>query len=592
MRIMVYEYVETHAETVADLLDRIAVSGEDIMEIWQRLWLDEVHANLDEDLRNEIDFLFTYELREDFKSAGVVKLVESGLSSTATRPMLETPPGAWTLWAEIGRRVGSSVLGAHVADVLLTSQTMTNHEHAALTVSLYLKSADHAGVSAHHAALALARANDIARSRRMTEELSVRSAMQLRVGDFSYNAETSGPALTLLAALSVPPRGGIFQNGERESIREQLLALKELSPTLIDEMSRTLARLAENAPELETARRWHVNQYLTLAGADESGMWKMQHAQIAADLASSYGIVDLRDAAILVMQSVDHDSMGWKTSGFNLPISKNTFRAHLRRYRRARSWDYALVIFLASASPSGPHEENIKTAERAAAGSIRALFSRTVYGKHGLPERSNTDFLAEEITRAETMRLSISAIFLAVELEHLRDRFSPPPADQIAGVMKATFSADETLSELFAQSLVLHWSGKYSDSARLSIPLIEKAARGLLLKLDEPLYRTQRGESPGRFPAMDFYVEALANRNLDADWVRALRGTLLSPGMNLRNMSAHGFTMTFSETQSALLLRLAGLFCSMPGEVEQSDLEEPTKPPPGRFSRRPHLVWM
>jgi hypothetical protein len=586
-----YEFAPSHVQVVAALIDRVADAGDDPMKVWERLWLDEEYKHLNEELRVEVDFIFAYELQEKFESAGEVELVESRLSSTATRPMSGTPASAWTLWSEVSSTLENPGICAHLADVLLTARVKTTPEHAASTIGLYLKAVEFGDFSAHQAALSLGRANNIARSRGMADEGPVRVAMHRWSETFGNDIATIGPALSLLAALSVPPRDGVFAAGERESVRSQLFALGDSPMSLVDELAKTIARLAENATELEISRRWHVKQYLAFADSAERGMVKMQYAQTAADLAKSYGLPELKDAAVLIMQTVDHDSMGWKTAGFNLPMPRNFFRAHLRRYRRARNWEHGLMVFLAGSSPAGDHEANVRTAERAASGSIRALVTRTVYGSHGLPERTNADFLMEEIVRTETIALNISSILLALELAHIRDRFSPPRADRIANWMVDSFSADPRLAKHFEEVVALHWAGKFSDSARLSIPLIERAARELLLRLDEPLYRTQRGESPGRFPAMDFYVDALAKRDLDPDWDRALRVTLLSPGMNLRNLSAHGFTLSFSEYQSALLLRLAGLFCAMPIGMDQSGLQSPPTVARRQLRRRLGWVW-
>jgi hypothetical protein len=491
-----YEYDPSDVPVVAGLLNRPLGSTDDLMTAWHQLQPDGEYKLLKEDLKSEIDFLFTYELREDFNSPGEVKLAESALSITATRPMTDTPSSAWTLWTEVGEAVTPSYIAAHIADVLLTARVKPTPSHASSTVTLYVKAAEHGALSALSAALSLARANSIARSRRMAEEQSVRAAMHRKVVHLGNNPETNGAALTLLSALSVPPRGGEFEQGERDLLRDRLQNIGTSSLTLVDEVGSTLARLAATLQEIDLAKRWHVNQYLLFADADNNGMRRMNYAQTAADLASSYGLSDLKDAAIVVMQSVDPDSMGWKTTGFNLPMSKNDLRAYLRKYRNARSWQYALVVFLATSSPSGSYAANAESAKRSAAGSIRALISRTTYGAHGLPERSNTEFIDDEIVRTEIIALNISGILLGLELEHILNRFAPPSAPDISDWVTGTFATEPRLAKHFAESLALHWDGRFSDSARLSIPLIESAARALLLKLDEPLYRTQRGDSP------------------------------------------------------------------------------------------------
>lgn len=586
-----YEFDPSHVRVVADLLERIEGSGCDLMKVWERLAGDENYKHLSETLRAEIDFIFVYELQENFDSAGEVNLVESGLSLTATRRMSETPAGAWTLWSQVIERLQAPVCNAHISDILLTAKVLTKPDHAASIIAWYLTVAENAEISTQEIALSLARANTIARARGMGEEQRVRAAMHLRSEFFGNNPGNSGPAMTLLAALSVPRRGGEFGPDERESIHSRLVAIGELSTNFVDEVSKTLLRLAEGATELESARRWHVQQYLSFATSTDLGMQKMHHAQTAADLASSYGLSDLRDDAVLIMQSVDQESMGWETVATETIISKNAFRAHLRKFRRSRNWEHALTVFLGGPSPSGDHEENVRNAERTAVGSVRAFVTRTDFGAHGLPERTNGDFLAEEIARAETMMLTITSTLLALELENVRDHFAPPGADRIAEWMVNAFSVDALLVSQFSKSLSLHWTGEFSDSARLSIPLIENAARSLLLALDEPLYRTERGKSPGRFPSMDFYVDALEKRNFDPDWIWALRTTLLSHGMNLRNLAAHGFTMDFTANQSALLLRLAGLFCAMPVVMDQSELASPTNVTRRRLRRRIGWVW-
>lgn len=588
---MAYEFDPSDIQTVSDLFEEVASPYDELFQIWEQLNFAEEFKLLKESLRVEIDFIFSYELQEHFGTAGDVHLIQSALSLTVTRPMSETPKAAWSLWAEVHDILPPSTMRAHIADILLTARVRPKPEHATATVESYLVAAELEEVTAQQVALSLARANTIARSRKMPEELKIRHAMHAKSEVFASKRDTSGPALTLLAALSIDPRDMSMTEEKRVAIRSLLLTVDGGSTLFTDEIAKSLARLANNPIELESARRWHAEQYLAVAQAEDNGMLKMHHAQTAANYARDYELSDVKDSAILIMQSVDHESMGWQSVYHDVALSKNAFRSHLRRYSRTRDWSHALMTFLFSRSPSGDHEANKRSARRAAAGSIRAHIRTIVYGAHGLPERTNDDFMDGEITRTEMINLSTTSITLALELEHIRERFSPPHSDEVAIWMIKTLSADEALARFFSESLALHWAGQHSASARLSLPLIENAARGLLRALDEPLYRTQRGDSPGRFPAMDFYVDALANRNLDPDWVRALRVTLLTPGMNLRNLAAHGFMMDFSEQQSALLLRLAGLFCAMPNDLKQQDLEALPTMTQKKLKRRLGWVW-
>ena len=114
---------------------------------------------------------------------------------------------------------------------------------------------------------------------------------------------------------------------------------------------------------------------------------------------------------------------------------------------------------------------------------------------------------------------------------------------------------------------------------------IEAGARGLLLRLDEAICRVERGRLSGRFPAMDFYVEKLEALDLDRNWGRALRVVLLSPGANMRNTAAHEFRFSFGASDTAVLLRLAGMFRALPAKVDEVELRN-LLPKPLNWSRR------
>lgn len=250
---MVYEFVPPHVHVVAPLLDRVVNSGDDLIMVWERLWLDEQYKLLDEDLRVEIDFIFAYELQEDFDSSGDVQLVESGLPLTATRPMSATPASAWDLWSQVITVLENQGLRAHIADILLTARVKTSPAHAAFTIAAYMEAADSGEIPVFQAALSLARANNIARSRGMMEELPVRAAMLRQSEALVNDPATSGTALTLLSALSTPPRAGLLGPSEREVLRKLLFAIGDSSISFIDELAQTIARLAENPRELQLA---------------------------------------------------------------------------------------------------------------------------------------------------------------------------------------------------------------------------------------------------------------------------------------------------------------------------------------------------
>ncbi|WP_104199260.1 hypothetical protein [Cryobacterium sp. Y29] len=170
--------------------------------------------------------------------------------------------------------------------------------------------------------------------------------------------------------------------------------------------------------------------------------------------------------------------------------------------------------------------------------------------------------------------------------------------ENVTAGLAVRYGADPELTLRFAEALDLFWKERHSDAARILIPLIEASARGLLLRLDVAIYRLERGNSSGHFPAMDFYVDKLEALDLDHDWIRALRVALLSPGSNMRNMrntAAHGFRFDFGASETAILLRLAGLFCALPAKVDAAELRDlPPRPLEWlrrRLRRRLGWVW-
>ncbi|MER8025985.1 MULTISPECIES: hypothetical protein [Glutamicibacter] len=587
---MTYQFETSDIDLVVRILDSAIAEQPDYLAAWQIVSVSDEFGNLSPDLRAEIDFIFAYELREDQRRAGDTYLQDPRLSLTRTRPMAETPSAAKKLWSAVCGRLQSHSINALVSDILLTTRSETKQVHAARTIKYYLSAATHEQIPSSQAALFLARANTISRERKLPEELSVRTTMNTLVEGFLKDGQAPNSILIILSSLATRPRTGEFGALEREVIRQGILAIGESSNTYADRATEILLRLATSEEEKICAKRWHVNQYIKYAQASEHGMRQMHIAEQAAQLAINYELNDMRDQAVLIMQSVDQESMGWESVSVEAPLSKNVFRYHLQKYRNACHWQHGLLIFLAGSSPSGSHAKN-RSHVQGFGSSIREFVTRTSFGVHGLPERTNSDFIDEEVARYESFMLKATSGILALELEYIEERFKLPPAETISGWMEEELSSSKDLSRYFSESLATHISGRYSDSARLSIPLIELAARTLLQMIDEPIYRIQRGEAPGRFPALDFYVEALAKRDLDPDWVQALRMTLLSPGMNLRNLAAHGFTLDFSEQDSALLLRLAGMFCSMPLQSGEPELEEPVTLPRQKLRRKLGWVW-
>jgi hypothetical protein len=583
-----YRFDPGHPAVIAELLDRCANGSYDTVAAWTAAWSDAAYATLEPPLRLEVDLLFTMELEEDFSRAGVVQLVESSMKSTSARALSDTPEAAWLLRAGLLSELTSNIMRAHLADVLLTGRRDTRTAHAELTVDCYVARARDSSEDVHQRALAYARASTIARQRNMSREQSIRTEALTLARETVRSEDTRAAALTLLAVLAVPAKDGSTSASERAEVRSLLVGLAS-TLTHIDETVRLLRLVADDDGDKIAALRLHIERYIAEARSDPLGARKMHFAYRAMQLAEQYEQFDLRDEAAVVLQSSGKDI---KLASFRTEVrrSRNHLRGMLGRYKRARNWGSAYAVFLAGDSPTGQHARNLAEARSTGRG-LLSLISNVALGPHNLPTRTGADPVDERLRKVERVLLVKSATELGVELDYIRDRFAIPTREEFAAWMSTTFGTDDELNTLLADAQVRHWEGDYSGASRVSIPLIEAAARALLLALDEPVYRAERGARQAQFPTMDFYVQSLEDNGLDIDWVRAIRATLLSDGLNLRNLYAHGFKLQFGENESALLLRIAGLLCALPGTLDRTELATPTTPPRRGLRRRLGWVW-
>lgn len=591
LSIGIYEFEEGDGELVAGILDRLGTHIDDPVALSLACYQDPQFAGMSVPLQSETTTLLGFEL-DDESTDGSVHLtpVTGPRSGLEVRAIQEASEQSHALWRSILAHAQLPLVSALLCDALLTARAESGVEHAARTVNHYIAVCNDESVDDLHRGFAIARANTIARRRQMTQEESVRAAA-LAFSELEVRAEVpDGIVARVLLPLSVAPKTYIATDGERAQIRSilDLAASLYQNPSSADWIADCRRNLATNNAEHLDATRQQLAQYIATAESEEVGFRKMHWASAAADLAGRYGDTESRDRAIQLMQTIQTESLGWKVQESTLRLPVSVLRRHLRRYKHAVDWRQGLQIFLGSTSPSGDHEQNKASSRLASAGSIRRLVSRITFGSHGLPEREGGDFDEEELVRTEQLIIGSNGICLDLELREIEQRFGRPSEPEITSWMSATFGCDHEHARQFAHALHLHWEESASDSARVSIPLVEAGARRLLLLLNEPIYRLERGSSPGRFPAMDFYIDKLEELELDPDWASALRTALLSPGANARNMAAHGFKFDFTPSEAAVLIRLAGLFCAMPirGEIEadRSALRAPL--PPNRPPRR------
>lgn len=592
---MEYSYVVDDDDALVALLGKHFGSESDPLDVQIAIMEDEDWAKLRPELLAVGNRLLRLELDDGDPDSPGVALIETPMWGARNRQLDRPSAEELTLWRRVLDHVDLPVgLEVVVRDLLLTTRGDGSPANADRVIDLY-RSIAHAGGDGLHVALALLRANTIARSRSMQVEASLRAEI-LALAERALSSDVPpGIALRHVGAVVAAPRRGARAPDELSRLAVVLDHLERQygDDSSADVIATYRLAIADTEADRDIARRRHVERYLAISQRDTVAFRAMIWAEKAVELASSYGLQDLRDAAVVRMQRLSRTDLGWSrtTQEFKLPMA--VVRQEEREAAKLSGWEQGLALFLASDSPSGDDEANRRMAARRRRGFLD-LITRRTFGSHQLPERTGASPDEEQLARIVQMNLWSSAIVLKTRLVSIAVRFGVPEEASIIAFVSAAYGSSPSIVRPFAQALRLFWSSDPSGAARLAIPLIEAAARELLMLLDAPLYRTERGQSPGRFPAMDFYVDKLEGAGLDPDWVAALRGALLSRGLNLRNRFAHGFQLDFSDADAALLIRLAGLFIAMPVGIAAIDDERartPLRAARAKLRRRLGWVW-
>ena len=592
---MDYSYVSGDEDAVVATIGPHFGQYTDPMDVQVPISTDPVWRYTRFDLQAAGNRLLRLELDEDYKSSSRVSLRELEVFAQPGKSSLSLSPDEQKLWTAVASHPSvPPAMETIVRDLLLSTGADASPANADKVVSGYRKLAQGPDDSLH-VALAILRANTVARSRKMAVESVIRADALVLAERALTTGVLPGISTRHASAVAAAPRTGNRAVDELARLAVVLDAIeaKYLESSTIDWVAECRLSAAETDEERDAARRRHVEQYIALSEGDDVAFRSMFWAERAVSLATDYGIRDLHDTAVVRMQKLSREDLGWHHTVHEITIPSGVFRQQSRLAARFSSWEQALTFYLAKGSPSGSDKKN----RRAAAGirtSILDLATGRTFGSHQLPERTHGAAEVEKLNRMVQSNLAAASVTLRIDLNAIASRFGIPDEDSLVTFLSSYYGSAPALLRPFAQALRLHWTGDASSAARLAIPLVETGARELLFFLDEPLYRLERGASPGRFPAMDFYMETLEDIGFDQDWLSALRGTLLSSGMNLRNRLAHGFQVDFSAEQSALVIRLAGLFVGMPvglGAIEDEDLRNPIRKPRQRLRRRLGWVW-
>ena len=370
--------------------------------------------------------------------------------------------------------------------------------------------------------------------------------------------------LPLLSALCIPMKATKgFPQGE-PSIDDALQAVLDAfdDEHIVDRVVKLQMKRADGDGERDTLQRSRVNARLKHASQSE-GHLKMFHLDQAARLASQLGLRDLADLAVSRMQDIPPESLEWMILSAPLELPYYTIEQYVRDFDRQPDWRFGLARWFSTDVPSGTYLENRRRTEESLEGMIaHKIFGTRLFGAHHLPERSITTddeaVLEQEIHRTELLNCQVYGMLQASALDRIGEITEPERTPEAVGTfMVGNFGCDSELATRLAEALLLYWERNYTAAGHLSLPLVEAAARNLLLELNEPLYRVEQGKKIGQYPGLGTLLPLLENEGLENDWVRYLRVLLLPDGKNLRNLIAHGFARRLGAVDAALILRAA-----------------------------------
>lgn len=487
-------------------------------------------------------------------------------------PLLDTRSEVLDLWEACLASVKHPVLRAHFHDLLFSAKRHRGLDAAQLVIDAYLNVSDPEvpfWMEGLARSISIARAFALDDAEASTRETLLRFA-EARLSDRSV----AGLVTHALELLSAPAKRASEGAAEEDRIRAlfgRAWESIESNLPITDALAHANRRFAQSPDERRAVSEKHVQTYLRPDDPGE-GVRRIWELTNAAHLAERYELPDLRQQAIAALQARRHDPLGGQTLGTPVTLPRWLVFNKLHSYRRSRDWRQSLQEWLLTEAPTGSWAHNQQRFGQTRPG-LLSLVTRITIGRHGLPERSRSgpDARAlDDLHAAEQGLAQMNGTVLARALDIIGNQ----GRDLSEGVLSSFLlgsNTDEQLTVAFSHALMLFFEGRTSDAGLVAFPIVEAAARGALLLLDEPLYRLQAGQTPGHFPSLDIYIQALEEHGLDEDWVRTLRIVLTPEGFNLRNETAHGHKLTYTAVESALMLRIAGLLLGLNGPSSTKD---------------------
>lgn len=483
----------------------------------------------------------TPDLAEDWK-LWTYTLSNDGSGQQCT--INEVPNSTVELWEAVEPHLVAAASKARFNDLLFARGAGNRGERARAATDAYLEDASAAPAPTLDSARMLRRALHLARTVGDRErQAAVESAMIQAANESLDDPSKPGVTFRLLKPVA---------RSKEHAIDTILMRCREVfagpwhAETAI-ELQR--GRASDNESRRALDRELVINW---MEAADHAEpLNAIVHRQHAERIARDRGLNDLVDAIVTVMQTAGPPPM--QRIEVEVPEGAAERAATLARSIVGSDWPETVRRVLSNGPPSGDFGRNRELAlDLQQESPLAALFPTVRLGGDGMPRFTATteeERLDDQIVQVEVMHTSNLGGIFTVALVEAAERFVPTAAE-IADSCGGGPTADS-----LGRAVARFAAGDYEAAAFTALPLIERIARELLLRVDAPIYRLQRQKKPGTYAGLGVLLPHLAERGLDQSWHRFLRSFATAPnGTNFRNEAFHGFAEDVGPMGAALVL--------------------------------------
>ena len=519
-----------------------------------------------------IDMALTYYEKHD--GSGLDYFGPMFESEDHTYPMrpAEMPTNVTDVWETVASGATEAIVKSRLHDLCFVVRHGDVGAHARIAIDAYLELAErypnlshdpahilHVAVNATHC---IGRALELARLIRddglAVRVMDVGAALARRALDDP--ASGAGVVLGLMAPLvedrECPPVVDGLLTEARERYSEDVW-------NTMSTIGLQITRSAGDGDRTVQLRREEV-QALVTAAADSEPLPAMLHLQNAAELATRYGLPDLRNAAARKLQELSRTDLGLMRHEFSMTLDGEKVRTLIDNVVNQPTWQEGLEELLTWGAPTGRVEEN-----RAVAATIPDIaplataFPSTRIGADGLPAftvagNDPAHLLAEQ----ELRTLQLYGHLWAQALHELGQRWGAIDLDELAAFLGREGHVPDDVARAIGRSLNRHFAGDPEGAAFTVLPKVERIAREIALALDEVVYLPPSSSSPRLYKGLGTLIDILAVRGLDESWSRFILTFLArQDGVNLRNDTLHGAITNVDEVHSALVILAVLYLC-------------------------------